>query len=144
MSNHTAAPAVSIPSTVPAPKDVKRPIWKRPITLVGTGMLVAGLLIGGSGKPEAPAPVEVEKVVTKEVKVEVTPAVCLSALDLSETAFGYASEALGYTSAALTAAGNMDIAGINAASADLKVLNPKITAIAPRVNAAKAECRAAG
>ena len=144
MSNHTAAPAVSIPSTVPAP-ETKRPIWKRPLTLVGVGALAIGILIGGSGRP-APEVVTVEKPVDKivEKRVEVTPAVCLSALDLSETAFGYASDAFGFASAALTAAGNMDIAGIEKAGADIKALNPKIEAIAPRVNAAKAECRAAG
>jgi hypothetical protein len=130
----------------PAPK--KQAWWKKPAVLLPIGALLLGTAIGTSNRP---APVEVvkevpgpERVVTKTEKVDVptTPASCLTALDLSEQAFTYAAESMGYMNEALQAAGKFNTAGIEAAGEKLKVLNPKLTALSPQVNAAKAECRA--
>jgi hypothetical protein len=135
------------------PKAPKKKWFRRPavlLTVFGLGCALVGGGIGASGKPEpvtvtkeVPGP---ERVVTKtETKeVEVTPQSCLTALDLAEQGFDYASEAMGYMSAAMTAAGNIDLAGVQQASADLKTVTPKMEALAPKANAAKAECRAAG
>lgn len=119
----------------PAPR--KKQWFKNPLLLIPLGTLLLGLSIGGaSAKTETvevtkevqvPGP---ERTVTKEVKVPVptTPASCLEALTLTEEAFDYASESVGAIS-------KYDLAGANAAT-------KKLQAIAPRVNAAKAACRA--
>lgn len=117
--------------------------WKKPVVILPLGTLVLGLSLGTMNRPD-PVTVTVEKPVEKIVEKKVTPVACLTALDLSEQAFGYAAESMGYMSKALTAAGDMDVAAITQASADLKVVTPKMEALSPRVNAAKAECRAAG
>jgi hypothetical protein len=44
---------------------------------------------------------------------------------------------------AATAAGNFDVATIEASTAKLKVLNPKISALSGPMQSAVAECRAA-
>lgn len=120
--------------------------WKKPIFILPAACLLLGLGLGASNRP-APERIEVpgpERVVTKteNVEVPVTPEVCLTALDLAEQGFTYAAESMGYMSAALTAASDLDIDAINKASADLKVVTPKMEALAPKANAAKSECRA--
>lgn len=118
----------------PAPKTkwFKKPIVWLPVVAATVAFAM------GSGSASAQT-VEVEKVVTKEVpgperiktvekKVEVTPAVCLQALSLSEEAFDIASAAVGAIS-------ERNVTALNGYTADLK-------AIAPQVNAAKAACRA--
>lgn len=132
------------------PKTRKR--WIKP-TAIGAGAFLIGALIGAAGQPEPETvtkevEVPVEKIVTEtiteevEVEVPVTPEACLEALDLSEQGFDLASQAMGYMSQAMTAASEFDIAGIEAATVELEVLNPQITALADPMNAAKAECRA--
>lgn len=130
----------------PAPKKSRKRF------ILPAALLVGGIIIGsaaaGSAEPEVrtvtkevPGP---EREVIKEVKVNVptVPESCLTALTLSEQAFDYASESMGYMSDALTAAGNIDPAGIEQASGKLKLITPKLQALAPQVNTAKAECRA--
>lgn len=122
--------------------------------LIGGG--VAGLLIfgigsaaGASGKAPAAEPKPAPTVtvtaapVEKRIEVVTTPPACLTALTLSEQAFGYAAEALGYSNDALKAASRLDVAGINAAKDKMDVLNPKIATLSPQLNTAKADCRAA-
>lgn len=82
----------------------------------------------------APAP-KPKQVPTVTVTTTAAPAVtvpqsCLDALANAETGFGYAGEAM-------TAAGDFDVAGLNAANAKLREL-------APTWNANKAACRASG
>lgn len=122
--------------------------WFAPVA-IGVLALLTGVGIGASGTP---APVEVvkevpgpERTVTKTVtkEVPVTPEACLTALDLSEEGFTYSAEAMGYMSDALTAAGNVDVAAMQQANADLTALNPKITALTAPMKTAAAECRAA-
>lgn len=116
--------------------------------------LFAGIAMGAGTQPE-PEVREVEKIVTKEVPVEkivevekevkvpVTPAACIEALDLAQTGFTYSSEAMGYMNDALQAAGRFDVAALEQANADLETLNPKIGALKEPMLAATTECRAA-
>lgn len=136
--------------TTPTTKPKTRKRWIKP-TAIGAGAFIFGALIGAAGEPTPETvtvtkevEVPVEKIVTEEVEVEVpvTPEACLEALDLNEQGFDLASEAMGYMGEALDAAANFDIAGLEAATAELEVVNPKMTALADPMNAAKAECRA--
>lgn len=128
------------------------PLWKRkwvPFAAVGLGMLLVGIGIGGSGKAEAvPAPAATvtaspspAPTVTKSVEVPVTPKSCLEALNLSEQGFTLAAEAMGYMSDGMTAAGNLDIAALQKANADLEKVNPKISLLTQPMKQAAFECR---
>lgn len=100
----------------------KRRAWLIPAGIAALALLL-GISIGVSGRP---APVTIEKTVEKPVNV--TPPACTQALDLYEQAMDGLSTSLGYIMD-----GNYSAAGTNTA---------KVKALAPRVNAAKAECRA--
>jgi hypothetical protein len=107
----------------PAPK--KRFNWKLALAIF------AAVLIGGViGSVSNPAPPPVVQVQEKEVEVEkeVTPASCLEALDLNEEAFSYLSDSLSST------------ADQNYTAA--RRSTDKVVALVPKVNAAKAACRA--
>ena len=138
----TPAPLTPPPATpgyfqTPPPK--KKQAWfKKPIVLIPAAAMFVGLGMGAATTPE-PKTVEVikevpgpERTVTKEVKVNVptTPAACLTALDINEQAFTLLSESLGHVI-------DRDYTAANASS-------EKVKALVPKVNAAKAECRAAG
>lgn len=89
-------------------------------------MIFAAVLIGGFvGSAVKPPVVEVQE---KIVEKAVTPAPCLKALDLNEEAFGYLSDSLSQTL-------DKDYTAAN------RYLD-KVTALVPKVNAAKSECRA--
>jgi hypothetical protein len=140
------------------PRQPKEPLWKRkwvPFAAVGFGMLLVGVGIGSSGKGKpadaAPAPAVTvtaspspAPTVTKEVTktVEVTPASCLEALDLSEQGFTLAAEAMGYMSDGMTAAGNLDITGLTKANANLEKVNPKLSLLTQPMKKAAADCKA--
>lgn len=122
------------PPTTP-PK--KKQWFKNPLLLIPLGALLLGLSIGGAtAKTETvevikevkvPGP---ERTVTKNVEVPtpVTPASCLEALTLNEEAFDLAV-------GALDAISQRDMVTANSYTA-------KLQALAPKVNAAKAQCRA--
>jgi hypothetical protein len=120
-----------------------------PFAVVGAVALFAGIGIGASEKPktvevvkEVPTPgPTVTKTVEKEVPV--TPEACLRYITLSEEGFGHAGDAMGIMSEALTAAGEFNVAAMNAANDKLKAITPKMNELAPKSNAAKAECKAA-
>lgn len=118
--------------------DLHSPAPKRPSFLhrhragliVGVAALILGVGIGAAGEPE---PVTIEKevpgperIVTKTV--EVTPEACLTALDLNEQAFTLLSSSM---SSILDG----DLAAANTSTGAVK-------AMVPKVNTAKAECRA--
>lgn len=133
----------------PTPPAPKKKGWR--IRHIAAAYAVGGLILGSALAATAikPERVEVpgpERIVNKTVEVDkpVTPAACLTALDLSEEAFGYAAQAMGYMSDALTAASKFDTAAITQANTDLKAVTPKMTALKDPMNAAKSECRAAG
>jgi len=67
---------------------------------------------------------------TTTVSVATVPQACLDALDNADQGFTYASQII-------TAAGEFDVATMNA-------VTEKVTALAPKYNANKAACRAAG
>jgi hypothetical protein len=110
----------------------------------GALALIVGIGIGSGGQKTEYVDVPgAERVVTKEVEKEVTPQACLTALDLSEEGFGYSAEAMGYMSDALTAAGNIDVAGLQEANADLEKVSPKMKALTTPMKENAAKCRAA-
>jgi len=124
--------------------------WKKVgIAGLAFAILLVGMGLGGANTPdpvetvkEVPGPT-VTKTQTVEKKVPVTPAACLEYITLSEEAFGYSAEAMGYMSEAMKAAAVIDVAGVQAASDKLGTVNPKLSALSPKVNSTKAECRAA-
>jgi hypothetical protein len=107
------------------------PAPKQPRTVrtwLAAALIVAAAFGGAAlGTANRPAPETVT--VTKEVKVFQTPPACITALDLNEAAFGYASDAL-----------KAIMAGDYTASGEA---SSKINDIAPQVNQAKSDCRAA-
>lgn len=149
-----------LPPSPERPKSLKdyfpKDKWVR-IGLVGgaAAVLLLGIAIGSGGKgkdaePQAVPTVTATATVTATPApaptitktVEVTPAACTKYVDLSEKGFSYAAEAMGYMSDGMKAAANFDVAGITAANTSLKTVTPKMNALAPDMNAAKAECRA--
>lgn len=116
----------------------KRKGWR--IRHIAAAYAVGGLILGSALASAAVKPERVEvtkevpgpeRTVTKEVKVEVpvTPAACITALDLNEQAFSGLAESM-----RLVTEG--DYAGA-------KANTDKVSLLVPRVNAAKAECRTA-
>ena len=131
--------------------------WSKKKTLLaGAGVLLFGIIIGSCGASggtettSTPAPTETEtvevpgpeRVVEKEVEVPVTPDSCLEALDLAEQGFDLASQTISIMNDALQAAANLNVAGIESATAQLEVLQPELESIVGPMNEAKAECRA--
>lgn len=105
----------------PAPKQPKvTRFWLACALIAAAG--IAGAAIGYYHRP-APETVTVTKEVYK------TPPSCITALDLNEAAFGYASDAL-----------KSIMAGDYTASGEA---SGKINGIAPQATQAKADCRAA-
>lgn len=141
----TPVPA-SVYPVDPAPK--KKRWFKNPLLLIPVGALILGFSAGASTTPEPVTVTETkevpgpERVVEKEVEVPVTPAACTEYIAVSEEAFGYASEIIGYLGSALTGASDFDVAVVEKAAADMKTVQPKLEAVTPKVNAAKAECAA--
>lgn len=131
------------------------------------GSTVAGLLIfgigsaagaSGSGKADAtpaPAPTvtvtaepspQVTVTAAPEIKTvvkEVTPQVCLDALDQAAEAIGTLSEIPQVASDGLVAAYTHDQAGIDAMTEKVKGLNGKITDATPAIAKSSQACRAA-
>lgn len=145
-TNHDAQPPlVTSPYAEPAPfPDHMRPApqkkqqwFKKPIVWGPALALLLGVGIGTGNKPE-PERIEVtkevpgpERTVTKTEKVEVpvTPTACLTALDLNEEAFTGLAKSMQLV--------------MDADYAGAKANNTTVAALVPKVNAAKAECRAA-
>jgi hypothetical protein len=102
---------------------------------------------GSTAAAEVPTPTPTATVTvpgpTETVTVEKTPASCLTALDLADKGFGFASEGFSAASDALTAVSNMDVAGIEDANVKLGDTAASFGTLAPEYAAAKAECRAA-
>lgn len=128
------------PAPIPLPEHMQRPApkkqawWKKPAVLLPVGALLLGTAIGTANTPK---PVEVvkevpgpERVVEKEKRVEVpvTPASCMTALDLNEEAFSGLAKSM-----SLVTEGDYSGAKAN---------NETVARLVPKVNAAKAECRA--
>jgi hypothetical protein len=132
--------------------------WLRRHWLALVLVLVA-LFVGvgiGSGSPQTVAGPErivnvpgPERVVNHDVPgpervVEKSPKSCLLALDLADTGFGYSQDAMTIVAAAFEAISNGDVEGLTTETGKLKGVSDKFTVLAPKYNAAKAECRAGG
>jgi hypothetical protein len=144
MTDQTTLPTQFTPA--PQSEAPKKKRWfTRPVVVLPIATLVLGLGLGMNNRPD-PVTITntVEKPVDRIIKqdVKVTPVACLTALDLAEQGFTYSAEALGYTNEALQAASRLNVAGVNAATEKMKVLNPKISAMTGPMTAAKAQCRA--
>lgn len=115
-------------------KPKKKRRWVTPVIAVGTFAL--GAIIGSSGasgdtgSPTAePAEVITETVVETETvteTVEVTPAVCLDAINSARAGFNVAADLMDVLSPAIEAAFYQDLAGLEAAMDDLEVLNAEL------------------
>src|SRR5690625_2532557 len=118
--------------TTPTPAAPKRRRWITPTIAVGT--LVAGFAIGagasGVATAEAPEPEVITETIT-EVEtvtetVEVTPAVCLDAINSARAGFNVAADLMDVLAPAVEAAFYQDIAGLEAALDDLEALNAEL------------------
>lgn len=113
------------------------------------GIVAAGILVAcGGGSTAAqdaahPTATVTAPAVTTTVKVPTVPQACLDALDDADTGFTYAGTALGAASDGFTAASLGNTSGLELATKTMDETTPKLTALAPQYNAAKAECRAA-
>lgn len=93
-------------------------------------VLTAGLLFGSVAC----------SVDQKAERNEAYPA-CLDALDSADRLMMLAGQALQYSSEALEAAGNLDVAGINAAADRLDALNPQVEAEGDKYAELSSDCR---
>jgi hypothetical protein len=72
---------------------------------------------------------------------EVTPEICLKALDLTDVGFGYAADSTRASRDALEAVSNFDVAGIEAATREIEAVTEKVEALAPKLVPAVEGCR---
>lgn len=141
---YSSTPKQFIPSTIVPPK---KKGWR--IQHVAAAWAI-GLLVGGIlGTANRPAPVETvkevpgpERVVTKSVEVPVTPAECITALDLASDAIGTLAEVGSLASDGVMAAYNRNGPVLESITAKVSALNKKITDATPAVGAATQACRA--
>lgn len=136
-------------------KNTNRPARRR---ILAIGIPVAALLIGvgignsaAGGVPEArvetkietrEVEVPVEKIVEKKVDVPVTPAACIAALDEAEALNQINIEAFGVVADMFDAASSFDVSGMNAGSAELDALQPKVASKVADYNEEATACRA--
>lgn len=118
------------PTAVPPPPAKKRRRWLAPV--VGVAGLVVGAGIGAASSGTVAAEPEVITETITEVEtvtetVEVTPAVCLDAINSARAGFNVASDLMNVLAPALEAAFYQDIAGMEAAIDDLEVLNAELS-----------------
>lgn len=130
----------------PAPEQPKR--RRKPNWFLPAGLAVAGLVLGfGAGVGAKPEPVTIEKVVEKEVEVEVikevTPASCIEALDVVTEAIELFTTYPAMASEAVRAAGTFDTPGLNAVTKKIETFNSDLDEITPRIGTPVSECRAA-
>lgn len=92
-------------------------------------------------QPAKPAPTVTT---TTTQTVTSVPQSCLDALDYADQGFGYAGTGMQAASDGFAAVARGDLDGVLEATRVMKETTPKLTALAPQYNAAKAACRAAG
>ncbi len=88
---------------------------------------------------EVPGP---ERVVTKEVKVEVTPQVCIEALNYASEGFSYAGDFADAATEAFEAASELDARGIDAAGVKMNGTTKDLQRLQPKLTSASQSCRA--
>ena len=114
------------PAQALAPPAKPKRRWLTPV--VGIAALALGLAVGASAQPE-PEVIQAEPVVEVETiteTVERTPQVCLEAIDSARAGFSVVVDVMDVTVPALEAAFYRDIAGMEAATADMEALNAEI------------------
>lgn len=110
---------------------------------------VAGIWIGvaSSGSEAEPAAVQpvptVTATVTETDVQEVTPQVCLDALDIADEGFIVASEAMFAAQGTVEALLGSDLAGMEQSNAELTEAAEKLGPLADQYNEAKGNCRTA-
>lgn len=128
----------------PQPPAKKKRKWLMPAALVLVGMMLGGGIASAS-KPEPVTIVqekEVEKIVTKNVEVPVTPKECITALDLSGTAMGSIAELGSIGKDGMNAAFTRDVSAIESVTARLKALNADMERQKGPLSLAASSCRA--
>jgi len=112
-------------TTTPTFPSTPKPTHKGRRFLTWSITVVASLIIGANlGGGDAPAEAET---VTKTV--EVTPDVCVTALNRADEMLTIAGEGFGITSEAITAASMLDLAGMDASTQELAALNDRALTI---------------
>lgn len=110
------------------------------LAVTAAGFLVIGIFIGRLGGPE-PRVETRTRTVDVERTVEVTPAICLEALDLAGEGFQYSYEAAQASADALDAVSTFDVAGIDAATRRINAVTEKVEALTPQMVTAVEGCR---
>lgn len=131
-----------LPPQQPAPEPKAKKKW-----LLPAAFLIGGMILGSAGAASAkPEPVVQTKTetVTKEVKVDTVPTICMTALDDADAAFANTGKVIGYMSDAMTAAGHFNVAGINEAKDNMTANEPKFKDAVAAYKASRDECRDAG
>lgn len=129
----------------PEPKS----IWPWGVIFVAVAFVIGYALggLGGSEQPvEAtaaePAPT-ITTTVNETTTMEVTPQVCLDALDYADEGFSIASEALFAAQGVVEAILSEDPGGAEQANDDIASAADKLGPLADRYNDAKGDCRTA-
>ena len=128
MPTQTYEPMPPLPPQAPQHAVRKTPLWRKPILWVLTA-LIFGLAVGAGRASarvvEVTKEVPVEKIVEKEVTVEVpvTPQACLDVITNAGKIIAVSIAIQDAQSEAMTAFSNSDVAGINAATEKVKIQN---------------------
>ena len=137
---YTPAPGYLPP---PPPPPVKAPKRRVGLVLAVAASVVAGIAIGSAATGSA-EPTTKTETVTETETVEVAPQSCLDALDAAEgLVHRGVVPAFDASADAMDAASRFDVAGINAATARMNRLTPRIERYVGDYNAAADSCRSA-
>lgn len=125
----------------------KTPLWRKPILWVLTALFFGVAVGAGSASAkevEVIKEVPVEKIVEKEVEVEVpvTPTACTDALDYASIIFTMNADAIGTMQDMVKHAGTFDAAGLNADTAKLNKQAEDLDKLSQPYKDAVALCRA--
>lgn len=100
----------------------------------------AGVATAGTTTPEATAETVTE---TQTVEVSKTPQACLDALDYSDKLTEYFVEALGIAGDSIMNASTFDLDALDANTAELEAMTPKVESARGDYDVAATECRVA-
>jgi len=125
-------------------KPKKKRRWAKPLAYGGTALLGVLVGAGAAGASSATAEPEVITETITEVEtvtetIEVTPTVCLDAINSARAGFNVAADLMDVLGPAVEAAFYQDLAGMEAAMDDLEVLNAELNQNMFAVEAAACE-----
>jgi hypothetical protein len=130
------------------PQPPKKPSKLKRFGFAAGTLMLAVILGSAVGASAVPEPVEIvkvevkEKIVTKEVKVPITPESCKTALTFAGQVHDLSAEAMGYSSDATKAAARLNVAGVTTATQNIDSVTQRLKAISPQYLAARDSCRA--